>query len=113
MLKDVPVCLLKGSFGKTNLFCYFHHNINEVIENISIIELEQNFCALVESWGYYTVDIPLYEEQLTYAQLFKGKNIVSKPTNYQTSSLIIYHEETCADFYPVIADILTQNTAPV
>ena len=109
MLKDVPVCLLKGSFGKTNLFCYLYHNINEAINDISIIELEQNFCSLIEDWGYYTVDIPLCQDQLSYEKLFQGRNIVSKPTDYQTSTRVIYHEETCADFYPVIASILSQN----
>lgn len=111
MLKEVPVCMLKGSFGKTNLFCYLYHNINEMIDDISIIELEQNFCTLIEDWGYYTLDIPLCEDQLSYEKLFTGKNIVSKPTDYQTSTRVVYREETCADFYPVIASILTQNAA--
>ena len=111
MLKDVPVCLLKDSFGKTNLFSYLYHNINEVVQDITIVELEQNLCALIDSWGYYTVDIPLYDNHLAYEPLFKDKNIVAKPTNYHTTSCIVYQEDSCSDFYPIIADVLSSPIA--
>ena len=74
-----------------------------------IIELERNFISNIERFGYYTIDIPLQHGNFIYANLFSGYNVTLKRTSLLFYLGVIYRKKTCEHFYPIIANVLTDN----
>lgn len=111
MLYNTPFCSLKNSQSGISFIGYLesYGAINKKMEHHPDIALEQNFIDYIENFGYYTIDLPLNNGKLLYADLFKGRNIVLKPTTQSLFLEVIYDKEICQDFYPIIADILSEE----
>ena len=104
-LKDYPSCCLKNSYSSINFNAIF----GSLENNMHIIELERNFISNIERFGYYTIDIPLQHGNFIYANLFSGHNVFLKRTRLLFYLGVIYRKKTCEHFYPIIANVLTDN----
>lgn len=104
-LKDYPSCCLKNSYSSINFNAIF----GSLENNMHIIELERNFISNIERFGYYTIDIPLQHGNFIYANLFSGHNVFLKRTSLLFYLGVIYRKKTCEHFYPIIANVLTDN----
>lgn len=111
MLYNTPFCSLKNSQSGISFMGYLesYGAINKQLEHHPDIALEKNFIDYIENFGYYTIDLPLYNGKLLYDELFKNRNVVLKPTTQSLFLEVIYDQEICQDFYPVIADVLTEE----
>lgn len=108
LLKDTPFCALKNSYSGRGFINYLAKDYQyEFLDNHPIIDLEQNFIDRIAKFHYFTIDVPL-QHKLFYADIFKNKNIILKPTPYSFICNIVYNKQFGHDFYPFIVDILTQ-----
>ena len=109
MLHSTPFCAMKNYYSGTSFMNYLMDNFgNQLLDNHPEIVLEKNFIDYIENFGYYTMDLPLQNGKLMYEALFQDCNIIKKPTTQSLFLEVIYDRKTCQDFYPVIADILTE-----
>lgn len=109
-LKDEHLCAYKNHIPKKNLTSFLHSIGDEQFKNIHSVELEQNLCDLIERHGYFAIDLPFYKGTLYFEQFFKSKNIVSVKSEQELNTLIIFNKKICKNFYPIISDIINQNT---
>jgi len=108
LLKDTPFCALKNSYSGRGFLNYLAKDYHyKFLDKYPIIDLEQNFIDRIEKFNYFTIDIPL-QNKLFYSDIFNSKNVILKPTPYSFICTMIYDKEVGNDFYPFIADILTQ-----
>ncbi len=108
LLKDTPFCALKNSYSGRGFLNYLAKDYQyKFFDNHPIIDLEQNFIDRIEKFNYFTIDVPL-QNKLFYSDIFSNRNVILKPTPYSFTCNIIYDKKVSRDFYPIIADILTQ-----
>ena len=111
MLHDTPFCSLKNKQSGISFMSYLesYGAINKQLEHHPDMALEKNFIDYIENFGYYTIDLPLYNGKLLHEDLFRQRNVALKPTPQSFSLEVIYDQVMCQDFYPVIADILAEE----
>lgn len=109
MLRNTPFCALRSAYSGTNFISYLQAYTNEMLDNHPTIELKKNLIDHIENFGYYTIDLPLHGGKLLYEELFQDRNITLKATTQSLYLEVIYHRDTCQDFYPIVADFLSNN----
>ncbi len=109
LLKSFSFCALKDSFsGNAFLNLLTEDYAFDFLDSRPTINLLPNFIDRIEKFNYFTIDV-LLKNQLFYSDIFANKNIVLKPTPYVFTCEIIFNPAEGRNFYPIIADILTQQ----
>ena len=106
LLRNDTCCLLKQFFDKT-MFSTLTQRFSKTPPNHPplIVDLAENLVKNIDDFHYYTIDMRTeLDKKMLCENLFKGHNILLKPSHYDTSLIIIYNKNTHQDLCNAISD---------
>lgn len=119
-LRDVPFCAWKGAYNGNGHVMYLKHFLKPSKEvdllQKPAVEIKNSLIQYIESFGYYTIDLPLSRGNFYYSKLFEGHQIKLKQTDLTYSVKMIYRQEKelqLANYFSTIVDTLFEELSDV